>query len=44
MITDEEADRLAREMIPMLKKGEYGNALLHLAKSVSEEIQQKVDR
>jgi uncharacterized protein len=42
VLTDEEADRLGREMLPALHKGEYGNALVHLAKQIHDEIQQKV--
>jgi uncharacterized membrane protein YgcG len=28
VLPDEEADRLGREMVPMLKKGNHGKALL----------------
>jgi hypothetical protein len=35
-------DRLGREMLPMLRKGECGNALLHPAQQVHHEIQRKV--
>lgn len=42
VLTDKEADRLGREMTPMLKKNEYGNALLHLAKRIQIELLQKV--
>jgi TonB family protein len=42
-LTDEEADRLAREMVPMLQKGDYGKALLQLAKRIQVEIPQKVE-
>ena len=42
VLTDEEADRLGREMVPMLKKGDYGNALLHLATRIHDEVQQKI--
>lgn len=41
ILTDEEADRLGREMVPMLKKGDYGNALLHLATRIHDEVQEK---
>jgi TonB family protein len=40
VLTDEEADRLGKEMLPMLRTGDYGGALLHLAKSIQTEIQQ----
>lgn len=42
VLTNEDADHLGREMLPMLRKGDYGNALLHLAKRIQVEIQQKV--
>jgi uncharacterized protein len=42
VLTDEEADHLGREMVPILRKGEYGNALLHLAQQIHDEIQRKV--
>jgi uncharacterized protein len=42
VLTDEEADRLGREMVPMLKKAEYGNALLHLATRIQDELLQKL--
>ena len=42
VLTDEEADRLGREMVPMLKTGDYGEALLQLAKRIQLEIAQKV--
>jgi uncharacterized protein len=40
--TDAEAGRLGREMVPMLQKQDYGNALLHLAKRIQVEILEKV--
>jgi TPM domain len=43
VLPDEEADRLGREMVPMLKKGDYGKALLQLAKSIQLEIAPKVE-
>ena len=43
VLSDEEADRLGREMVPMLKKGDYGKALLQLAKSIQLEIAPKVE-
>src|SRR6266403_3891831 len=42
VLTHEEADHLGREMVPILRKGEYGNALLHLAQQIHDEIQRKV--
>jgi len=42
VITDEEADRLGREMLAMLKKEDYGGALLHLAEGLRDEIQENV--
>lgn len=42
VLPDEEADRLGREMVPMLKKGDYGKAVLQLAKSIQLEITPKV--
>jgi uncharacterized protein len=41
-LSDEEADHLTQEILPMLKKQDYGNAVLHLAARVREEIEQKV--
>jgi TonB family protein len=43
VLTDEEADRLGREMLPMLKSGDYGEALLQLAKRIQLEIAPKVE-
>ena len=43
VLTDEEADRLGREMVPMLKTGDYGEALLQLAERIQVEIAQKVE-
>jgi TonB family protein len=43
VLTDEEADRLGREMVPMLQKGDYGKALLHLAKRIQVELPQKAE-
>jgi TonB family protein len=42
-LPDAEADRLGREMVPMLKTGNYGEALLQLAKRIQLEIAQKVE-
>ena len=42
VLTDEKAARLGREMVPMLQKGDYGNALLHLAKRIHDEIDKNV--
>jgi TonB family protein len=38
---DQEADRLGQQMLPMLKKADYGKALLHLAESIQLEMTQK---
>lgn len=43
ILTDREADRLGKEMVPMLRKEDYGNALLHLAERVQAEITQKLN-
>jgi TonB family protein len=43
VLPDEEADRLGREMVPMLKKGDYSKALLQLTKSIQLEIAPKVE-
>jgi TonB family protein len=43
VLTDEEADRLGREMVPMLKNGDYGKALLQLAKRIQSETAQRVE-
>jgi TonB family protein len=43
VLTDEEADRLGREMVPMLRTGDYGEALLQLAKRIQLEIAPKVE-
>jgi uncharacterized protein len=43
ILTDAEADRLGRQMIPMLRKGDYGGALLHLAESIHDEIVRNVE-
>jgi TonB family protein len=40
---DEDAARLGREMLPLLKNAEYGKALLQLAKRIQSEMPQKVD-
>jgi TonB family protein len=42
-LPDEEADRLGREMVPMLKTGDYGEALLQLAKRIQLEIAARVE-
>lgn len=42
VITDDEADRLGKEVLPMLREADYSGALLHLAKALQDEIQQKV--
>jgi uncharacterized membrane protein YgcG len=42
-LPDAEADRLGPEMVPMLKTGDYGEALLQLAKRIQLEIAAKVE-
>jgi TonB family protein len=42
VITDDEADRLGKEMLPMLREADYGGALLHLAAALQDEVQRKV--
>ncbi|MGB2668020.1 MAG: TPM domain-containing protein [Candidatus Acidiferrum sp.] len=42
VLTDEEAAKLGKEMLPMLKKGEYGEALLYAAKRIRDEVVEKV--
>lgn len=44
VLTDEEADRLGKEMIPMLRTGNFGTALLHLAKRLNVELPPKLNR
>jgi uncharacterized protein len=41
-LTDEKCDRLGKEMVPMLRKNEYGNALLQLAHRIAAEIQPQI--
>lgn len=36
-----EADRLGQEMAPMVKKGNYGDALVYTAKKIQQELQNK---
>jgi uncharacterized protein len=43
VLTDDEAGRLGRQMIPMLRKGDYGGALLHVAESIHDEIVRNVE-
>lgn len=43
ILTDREADRLGKQMVPMLRKEDYGNALLHLAERIQAEITQKLN-
>jgi TonB family protein len=40
---DEDAARLGREMLPLLKTGDYGKALLQLAEHIQSETAQKVE-
>jgi len=42
VLSDQEADRLGREMIPMLRTGNFGTALLHLAKRLKVELPPKL--
>ena len=42
VLTDEEAAKLGKEMLPMLKNGEYGEALLYAAKRIRDEVVEKV--
>ena len=41
VITNDKAAILGREMVPMLHKGEYGHALVHLAERIQTEIPEK---
>jgi uncharacterized protein len=43
VLSDEEADRPGREIVPVLKTGDYGEALLQLAKRIQLEIAPKVE-
>src|ERR1700722_6811973 len=43
VLNDDIADRLGRQMIPMLRKGESGAALLHVAEGIHDEIIQNVE-
>jgi hypothetical protein len=38
ILTDEKCAALGKEMVPMLRKGEYGEALLHLANRITDVI------
>jgi TonB family protein len=42
VMSDADADRLGREMVPMLKDQNYGKALLHVAKRIQAELPAKV--
>jgi uncharacterized protein len=42
VLTDEEAAKLGAEMRPMLRTGEYGEALLYVAKKIRDEVVKKV--
>jgi uncharacterized protein len=42
VLTEEEAEKLRNGVTPMLKNGEYGEALLQVAKEIREEVLQKV--
>jgi|HubBroStandDraft_1064217.scaffolds.fasta_scaffold262224_2 uncharacterized protein len=38
VLTEEEAAQLGGEMVPMLKKGDYGEALLYAAKKIRDKV------
>lgn len=42
-LTHDESARLGREMMPMLKKGDYGSALLWVAQRIHDEIVRNVE-
>lgn len=42
VLTEEEATKLGKEMLPILRKGEYGEALLYAAKRIRDEVVAKV--
>jgi len=42
VLTEEEAGKIRNGVTPMLKNGEYGEALLQVAKEIREEVLQKV--
>lgn len=42
VLTDEEAAKLGKEMLPMLKTGEYGEALLYAAQRIRDAVVEKV--
>jgi len=42
ILTDEKCDRLGKEMVPLLHKGQYGDALLQLVNHLAAEIQPPV--
>jgi len=42
VLTHDESDRLGRQMIPMLRSGDYGTALLWVAQRIHDEILQNV--
>jgi uncharacterized protein len=42
VLTDQEAAKLGAEMLPMLRKGDYGEALLHAAQRIRDEVIEKV--
>jgi uncharacterized membrane protein YgcG len=41
VLPDEKADRLGQEMLPMLRRGAYGTAVLHLANRLADEVSAK---
>jgi uncharacterized protein len=42
ILTNEKCDRLGKEMLPLLRKGQYGDALLQLVNHLAAEIQPQV--
>jgi uncharacterized protein len=42
VLTEQEAAELGSEMLPILRKGDYGGALLHAAKRIRDEVVEKV--
>jgi len=42
VLSDKDADRLGKEMIPMLRTGSFGTALLHLAERLQIELPPKL--
>jgi len=42
VLTDEKCAALGKEMVPMLQKGEYGEALLHLATRIADVVRHQI--